>query len=290
MKRLLLLLILVAASLHLAAQNRQIKGKVTDDSNVPLEGVTVRVKGSTGGTQTDKDGNFTLNTTSTGKVDIVFSSTGFKEMTVSADGSKALSVKLASAASALDDVVVIGYQSKRRRELTSSVSSIGARDMKDIPINSAAEAITGRLAGVQVTTSEGSPGASAVIRVRGGGSITQDNSPLYIVDGIQVENALSVLSPQDIESIDVLKDASATAIYGARGANGVVIITTKGGKDMKTVINYNGLAGIRQLANKLEVMNPYDFVTSISTNQFPLWIGRMKCLVAMPSCKHTTSV
>jgi TonB-linked SusC/RagA family outer membrane protein len=260
MKRLLLLLILVAASLHLAAQSRQIKGKVTDDSNVPLEGVTVRIKGSTGGTQTDKDGNFTLNTTSSGKVDLVFSSTGFKETTVSADGSKALSVKLASAASALDDVVVVGYQSKRRRELTSSVSSIGAKDMKDIPINSAAEAITGRLAGVQVTTSEGSPGASAVIRVRGGGSITQDNSPLYIVDGIQVENALSVLSPQDIESIDVLKDASATAIYGARGANGVVIITTKGGKDMKTVINYNGLAGIRQLANKLEVMNPYDFV------------------------------
>src|SRR5690606_2096036 len=108
--------------------------------------------------------------------------------------------------------------------------------------------------------SEGSPDAEVLIRVRGGNSITQNNSPLFVVDGIQVENALSVLAPQDIESIDVLKDASATAIYGARGANGVVIITTKGGREMKTTVNYNGLVGVRQLANKLDVMNPYDFV------------------------------
>ncbi len=156
--------------------------------------------------------------------------------------------------------MVVGYQTMRRRDVTSSVSSVNARDLKDIPINSAAEAIAGRLAGVQIIKSEGSPNATAQIRVRGGGSITQDNSPLFIVDGIQVEDALSVLAPQDIESIDVLKDASATAIYGARGANGVVIITTKGGRNMKTQVNYNGLVGFRKLANKLEVMNPYDFV------------------------------
>ncbi|MES1217840.1 MAG: TonB-dependent receptor, partial [Bacteroidota bacterium] len=135
-----------------------------------------------------------------------------------------------------------------------------ARQIKDIPINSAAQALAGRLAGVQITGTEGSPDAAAVIRVRGGGSITQDNSPLYIIDGIQIENGLSVISPQDIASVDVLKDASATAIYGARGANGVVIITTKGGKNQKPALSYNGMVGVSQLANKLEVMNPYDFV------------------------------
>lgn len=116
------------------------------------------------------------------------------------------------------------------------------------------------MAGVQAISSEGAPGAEIIIRVRGGGSITQDNSPLYIVDGVQVENALSVVSPQDIASIDVLKDASTTAIYGARGANGVVIITTKTGKPGKTTISYNGSYGFRKVPKTMDVMNPYDFV------------------------------
>jgi TonB-linked SusC/RagA family outer membrane protein len=148
----------------------------------------------------------------------------------------------------------------RRRDLLSSVSSVSSRDLKDIPVNSAAQALAGRLAGVQITGTEGSPDATAVIRVRGGGSITQDNSPLYIIDGIQVEDALSVISPQDIASVDVLKDASATAIYGARGANGVVIITTKNGRNQKPTLTYNGHVGVSRLANKLEVMNPFEFV------------------------------
>src|SRR5205085_12306785 len=141
-----------------------------------------------------------------------------------------------------------------------SVSSVSAKQLKDIPINSAAQALAGRLAGVQVTGTEGSPNADVLIRVRGGGSITQDVQPIFIVDGVQVENALNVLSPQDIESVDVLKDASTTAIYGARGANGVMIITTKGGRNARPVISYNGLVGVKQLANKLEVMDPYEFV------------------------------
>jgi TonB-linked SusC/RagA family outer membrane protein len=149
-----------------------------------------------------------------------------------------------------------------RKDLTNSVSSVKAKDLADVPINSAAQALTGRLAGVQVTGSEGSPNAQVLIRVRGGGSVTQDNTPLYVVDGVQVERALDVIAAQDIASIDVLKDASATAIYGARGANGVVIIVTKGGgmKKTKPVLSYSGYIGMRQLANKLEVMKPYDFV------------------------------
>ncbi|RZK87041.1 MAG: SusC/RagA family TonB-linked outer membrane protein, partial [Pedobacter sp.] len=210
------------------------------------------------GTQTDNNGRFSISV-APGTI-LVFNYIGYKTKEVSVGNQTNIKVSLASNSTDLDEVVAIGYATVNRRDLTGSVSSVGAKQLKDIPNNSLAESIAGRLAGVQITVSEGTPNASAQIRVRGGGSITQDNTPLYVVDGIQVENALSVLSPQDIESIDVLKDASATAIYGSRGANGVVLITTKGGREMKTQINYNGLVGFRQLANKLEVMNPYDFV------------------------------
>ncbi len=261
MKRLLFLLLMLSCSFTaLWAQTRQVSGVVTSMENrSPLEGATVSVKGASTSAVTDAQGRFTISVPSPNAV-LVFSYSGYVPIEVPTEGKSTINTSLTAEVKSLDDVVVIGYQTVKRRDLTSSVSSVSARDLKDIPINSAAEALAGRLAGVQITQSEGSPDATAIIRVRGGGSITQDNSPLYVVDGIQVENALSVLAPQDIESIDVLKDASATAIYGARGANGVVIITTKGGRSMKTRVNYNGLAGMRQLANRLEVMNPYDFV------------------------------
>jgi TonB-linked SusC/RagA family outer membrane protein len=159
----------------------------------------------------------------------------------------------------LDEVVVIGYGTVKRRDLTGSVASVSAKQIKDVPVASIAQAITGRLAGVQITTSEGSPDAEVRIRVRGGGSITQNNSPLYIVDGFPVDGIRDI-APSDIESIDVLKDASSTAIYGARGANGVIIVTTKSGKEGRTEINYNFYQGIKKLSNKLDVMDPYEFV------------------------------
>lgn len=259
MKKLTLLLLFFSLfASGLLAQNRTITGKVTDDSGAPLAGVNVIPAKSKTGTQTDKDGNFSLSVT--GSPDLTFSYVGFQPRIISTSGADKLTVSLERAVSSGEEVVLIGYQGVKRRDLVNSVSSITSKDIKDIPINSTAEALTGRLAGVQITRSEGSPDAAATIRVRGGGSITQDNSPLYVVDGIQVENALSVLAPQDIQSIDVLKDASATSIYGARGANGVVIITTKGGRVMKPTVTYNGLMGVRRLANKLEVMKPYDFV------------------------------
>src|SRR5215217_2181890 len=158
-----------------------------------------------------------------------------------------IDVTLNSVSTALSDVVVIGYQTVRRKDLLASVSSVSARDLKDIPINSAAEALNGRLAGVTATTAEGSPDAQIRIRVRGGMSITGDNNPLYIVDGVQVENGLSTISPQDIQTIDVLKDAAATAIYGARGGNGVIIITTKSGRPGRLTVNYNGYVGVKSL-------------------------------------------
>lgn len=260
MKKLLFLCLLLAGStLGLFAQSRQVKGTVTDEADLPIAGVSVTIKGTKTTVQTNAEGNFTIEVPRPANAELVFTSAGYKPVTKSV-GTGNMQVKMERNIASLDDVVIIGYQAVKRRDLTGSVSSIGARDLKDLPINSAAEALAGRLAGVQVLQSEGSPDATATIRVRGGGSISQDNSPLYVVDGIQVENALNVLSPQDIQSIDVLKDASATAIYGARGANGVIIITTKGGKAQKTKISYSGLFGVRQLANKLDVMSPYEFV------------------------------
>ncbi|BAV04504.1 TonB-linked outer membrane protein, SusC/RagA family [Filimonas lacunae] len=262
MKKTTLLVSFILSVCALFAQTRSLQGKVTDEKGAPLGGVSVMLKGAKVGTQTNDAGTFTLNTTAAGTVELVFSYTGYKSITVSTDG-KDVSVRLDKDANDLNDIVVVGYQTVRRKDLTGSVSSVGAKQLKDVPMNSAAQALAGRLAGVQITGTEGSPDAAVTIRVRGGGSITQDNSPLYIIDGIQVENGLNAISPQDIETIDVLKDASTTAIYGARGANGVVIITTKSGKNSngKSVLSYNGFVGINKLARKLKVMNPYEFVT-----------------------------
>jgi TonB-linked SusC/RagA family outer membrane protein len=246
------------SSFPLLAQSRNITGVVKGDDQVPLPGVSVVEKGTTNGTVTDGDGKFALTVQENATVVVSFIGMVSKEVAVG--NQTKLDIVMNSDVTELNEVVVVGYGEVERRDLTTSVSSIGAKQLKDIPLNSAGQALAGRLAGVQVVTAEGSPNAQVQIRVRGGGSITQDNTPLYVVDGVQVENALSVISPQDIESIDVLKDASATAIYGARGANGVVIITTKGGRKMKTVVSYSGFFGVNKLANKLEVMNPYDFV------------------------------
>ena len=241
------------------SQNHKVTGNVKSENGEALLGVTVSVKDTKTITTTDASGNYSIQVPSGNSV-LEFSYVGSKNKSVSVGNRNVINVTLSVAASTLNDVVVVGYGTVKRKDLTGSVSSISAKDLKDIPLNSAEEALAGKLAGVQVTGSEGSPDAQVQIRVRGGGSITQDNSPLYVVDGIIVDNALSTLSPQDIQSIDVLKDASATAIYGARGANGVVIITTKGGQRGKSTISYNGHIGFQKVPTELSVLNPYDFV------------------------------
>ena len=242
------------------AQQRTVSGQVTrENSTEALPGVTVSVKGAKTSTATNNTGNFTITVPGNDAI-LVFTSVGYTRKEVTVGSSTNLEVTLAEDASTLNDVVVIGYQSVLRKNLLASVSSVGAKDLKDIPINSAAEALNGRLAGVTAITSEGSPDAQIIIRVRGGMSITGDNSPLFIIDGVQVENGLNTISPQDIQSIDVLKDAAATAIYGARGANGVIVITTKSGKPGKLVVSYNGYVGVKNLPKTLKVLSPYDYV------------------------------
>jgi len=246
---------------HVMAQDKkfEVKGKVTSSDNTPLEGVSITVKGVAAGTVTDKSGQYRI-LVDNGTVTLAFSYVGYASRQEAVNSRNTINVSLSPEVKEGEDVVVIGYQTVRRKDVLASVSSISARELKDIPVNSAAEMLNGRLAGVTATTAEGSPDADVRVRVRGGISITGDNSPLYIVDGVQVENALSIIAPQNIQTIDVLKDASAAAIYGARGANGVIIITTKSGHPGRLTLNYNGFVGVKDLAKELKVLTPYDYV------------------------------
>ena len=247
----------------LAQELVKVSGKVNSDQNRPLQGVEVAVKNSQFSTVTNGAGRYELNVPK--NATLIIRSKGFEEQEIEVDGRTMVNVSLAkfdgNKEQAIDEVVLVGYTTVSKKDVTNSISSVKGEQLADMPVNSAAEAIQGRMAGVQVTFGEGAPGADPEIKVRGGTSITQDNAPLYIVDGIQMDNALSLISPKEIESIEVLKDASSTSIYGARGANGVVLITTKSGrKNTRTTVNYNGYTGIRTIAKKLDVMSPYDFV------------------------------
>jgi TonB-linked SusC/RagA family outer membrane protein len=261
-KSLYLIAILCFISLSIWAQTtKTISGQVLDSAGKVLPDASITITGTKIGTKSDATGNFSIKYSNDGKPkSLTVSYVGYTTTSVAIKGDN-VTVQLGKANDiAAEEVVVIGYQTVRRKDVLASVSSVGAKELKDVPVISAAEMLNGRLAGVTATTSEGSPDASVKVRVRGGISITQNNEPLYIVDGVQVENALNVIAPQDIQTVDVLKDASATAIYGARGANGVIVITTKSGKPGRTVVNYDGFVGIKKLARKLDVLSPYDYV------------------------------
>ena len=238
---------------NLSAQT--IMGNVKDSSGEPIIGATVQELGTKNIAVTDLDGNFSLKTS--GKQQIQISYIGMKTKKVNASGKSNINVVLEDEATTLNDVVVIGYGTVKKKDLTGAVTSVSAKDLANIPVSTASEAIQGKMAGVTVTTTEGSPDAEIKIRVRGGGSLSQDNSPLYIVDGFPV-SSISDIAPNDIESIDVLKDASSTAIYGARGANGVVIVTTKSGKEGKVQVIFSACLCVRKVMKGLDVLSPYD--------------------------------
>lgn len=264
MKKFVILFFCVFFAVSAFAQSRVVSGHVSDSTGKGLAGVSVIISGTKLGTFTNENGNFTLTIPSANVANaaLVFSYVNYETKTLTLqNNSSQVSVMLKQAENTLGDVeVTVGYGRVLQRNLTGAVSMVGAKDLKDIPINSAEEALAGRLAGVQITGSEGAPAADVTIRVRGGGSITQDNSPLYVVDGMIEDNALSTLSPQDIASITVLKDASETAIYGARGANGVIIITTKTGTAGRSTVTFNGFAGFQKFGKYMPVMNPYQDV------------------------------
>lgn len=250
---LFLCLLLVAGN---AAAQTTAKGTVTDTTGEPIIGATVVEKGDAkNAAVTDLDGNFTLKLQKSKT--IVISYVGMVTQEVTATGGD-LQIVLQDDNAALDEVVVVGYTSKARKDLTGSVGSISGAKLAVVPVTSAAVALQGKISGVQVTTVDGQPGADVNIRVRGGTSVTQSNEPLYIVDGFQVDN-INDIPPGDIASIDVLKDASLTAIYGAKGGNGVVVVTTKSAKEGKVQVSFNGDLKISHLAKKLDLMNAEDF-------------------------------
>ncbi len=245
----------------MAAEARVISGTVKDATGETIISASVVVKGTTIGTVTDFDGNYTLDVPDDAKV-LVFSYIGMKTQELNITGN-VMNVVLKENSEVLEEVVVTGYGTTKKRDVVTSVASVGADQIKDIPVTSAAEALQGKLSGVSVTTTEGSPDADVKIRVRGGTSLTQSNDPLYIVDGFPV-SSISDIAPTDIQSMDVLKDAAATAIYGAQGANGVIIITTKDADTddedkMKFNVNYTGFIGWKKIAKKYDVMNPEEF-------------------------------
>lgn len=251
---LVLCMLLIVGNLH--AQTT-VKGTVTDPTGEAVIGATVMEKGNPkSATVTDFDGNFTLKVS--GKNPIEISYVGMKTKSVDVKGKSVVNVKLEEDDNMLQEVVAIGYGTVRKKDLTGAVSQVSAKQIENIPVSNVSEALTGKMAGVNITTTEGSPDADVKIRVRGGGSLSQDNSPLYIVDGFPVAS-ISDIAPSEIETIDVLKDASSTAIYGAQGANGVVIVTTKSGKEGNVQVNLNASLGWKSITKELEVLNPYEY-------------------------------
>lgn len=257
---LLALMLAFAAS----AQNK-ITGKVVDENDQPAIGANVVVKGTTQGVSTDLKGAFTI-PVKKGDV-LVFSYLGYKSQEVTIAAQTRLEIKLVPEANVMDEVVVVGYGAVKRGDLTGSVASVSSKDVEGFKTGSVMEALGGQIAGVQITATDGTPGAGFDIKVRGVGSVNGDTSPLYIVDGFQVDN-IDYLSNSDIESIEVLKDASSSAIYGSRAANGVVMVTTKSGKVGRPVVTYNGSASYRQISKTLDLLSPYEFV-KLQTEAWP---------------------
>ena len=254
-KKLILAVLGLTAALSLSAQTT-IKGVVTDESGEPLMGAGVFVEGTTLGVVTGLDGDYSITVPADAK-NLVFSYIGLSDQTVAIDGRTQIDVVLKEDSTFLDEVVVVGYQTVKRRDLMGSVSSVNSEKIAEQPVTTVSQALSGKMAGVSVTTTEGDPDADIKIRVRGGGSITQDNSPLYIVDGFPVESINDIAS-SEIQSIDVLKDAFSTAIYGSRGANGVVIVTTKSGeKGRKVSVSLNSYYGMKRMANA-DAIRPMD--------------------------------
>ena len=254
------LLFLLGVGLASTAAAQKIGGVVKDSAGKPVIGASVIVDGTTLGASSGVDGQWTLNVPDASKKTLVISYIGMKTQRIAIGSKTQIDVRLEDESTAMDDVVVVGYATVKRRDVVGSVASVNAETLQQMPVASVAEAMTGRMAGVQVTATEGDPDAEIRIRVRGAGSFSSDGAPLYIVDGFPVES-ISDISSSEIQSIDILKDAFSTAIYGSRGANGVVLITTKSGEKGKINVNYNVYWGFKDIArkNQVQALNPSEF-------------------------------
>jgi len=261
-KRMFMLLLLIFTHGYLFAQQATITGVVkTAPDNLGMPGVSVRLKGTATATSTDGNGNFTLKIPSNGI--LVFTSVGYKVQEVPVSKSTSLTITLIEDASTLNDVVVVGYGTTRKQDLTGSVAVVGVKDFQKGSITTPEQMLSGKVSGVAITSNSGQPGAGSTIRIRGGSSLNASNDPLFVIDGVPLENGgvsgasnpLSFINPNDIESFTVLKDASAAAIYGARASNGVIIITTKKGLSNELKVSFNSVNSISKIVKQLEVLS-----------------------------------
>lgn len=246
-------------SFSLTAQVKTISGTVTDELDLPLPGVNISETGTLNGVTTDFDGNYTIKVKEGGS--LTFSFVGYKTKEIQISEQEVLDVGLKPDLQQLENVVVVGYGTVQKKDVTGSVANVDMEKLTEAPVVNFDKALAGRVAGVQVNASNGEPGSEMNITIRGGNSVNGSNAPLYVMDGFIIENFdPNILDPSDIESMTVLKDASATAIYGVRGANGVIIIETKQAKSGKTKISYEARLDIKNVTKQLDVLEPYDFL------------------------------
>jgi TonB-linked SusC/RagA family outer membrane protein len=263
MKKCLLLLLLALSLLRTNAQDQTVKGTITDEAGKPLAGATITIKGTNISATADPNGNFQINTGSVIKPVFTISFVGYESFDYSYKGKSGFTVQLHQDSKTLGDVIVVGYGVQRKRDVVGSTSEVKAETIVQKPIVRVEEALQGNVPGVTVESVNGMPGQGLAVRIRGTASINNNNDPLYVIDG-QIGGDISTISPNDIESMEVLKDASATAIYGSRGSTGVVIVTTKLGKEGKTHIDFNPWVKKEEIAKELPLMNAYQF--AIATN------------------------
>jgi TonB-linked SusC/RagA family outer membrane protein len=261
LRRITLLLFSFSLTIFSFAQNNfKVTGKITDEKGKPVQGATVQVKGTTIATATIADGSYSL-TAPSGSSRLVITSIGYSQLEIAINDKSVVNVSIENLASSLQDVVVIGYATVKRKDVTGAVGKISEQDIKSRPVDNALQAMQGKIAGVDVASNE-RPGTLGSITIRGVRSLTASNTPLFVVDGIPlITGSIDNINPQDIESIDVLKDASATAIYGSRGANGVVIITTKQAKTGKVTLSLNSSATLDELVDNTEMFDASEFIT-----------------------------
>ena len=239
------------------AQDVTIKGKVTGEAGAPLAGVSISLKGTSKGTTTDNNGNFSISAVKGNT--LVISAIGYAEKEVKIGNDVNLSIRLESTEKSLGEVVVVGYGTQRRKEVTGAVTSVNERTLREVPAANLAQGLQGRAAGLEIQRTGTRPGSVGQIRIRGSRSINGSNDPLFVVDGIPFEGSLNDINPDDVASIDILKDAASTAIYGSRAANGVILITTKKGKSGETRVSYSSYYGIGTIANKYPVFNSQEY-------------------------------
>ena len=252
-----LTIVMLFLSVTMFAQQHSVKGNVVDQNGLPVIGMTVLEQGTNNGTVTDVDGNYQITVAKGASLE--FTALGYQTVVEPVGDRAVINVVSAEEAIALDAVVAIGYGSVRKKDLTTAVSTVDTEDMKLRPVTEASGFIQGKVAGVTVQQTSGLPGSGMTVRVRGASSIASSNDPLYVVDGVPVGTgnyAIAYLSPQDIESMQILKDASSAAIYGSRAANGVVLITTKQGKKSKgPQVNFSAYVGLQDVKKQYEVLN-----------------------------------